>query len=355
MNFASLKVEALAIHLIQQSTKRAPAAPILSEALTPLNDQNTGFLQERFKETLKKSREVAEDPDTSSSVPDAVRGLLLDGTDLLETSRALAKLLQESQAGISPPGLLLVARGQLAGGPVLVIAKWEHERGARTKQVQNSDGKLVYDMEFLNDLFMTEGSRVYKVAIFPSADVTKNQIRGQVVDRQSSGAAVAHYFRVDFLGCDFTLQPEVLTERFHDGAQSFIDTVEPPEKRARYQVALISELTSQRPELSVGDFARDYIDIEDRDAFRDHMGSRAVPLTSNLPKDLNLVKTRLRRVQIDFKHGTLVLAPPEEVGEGGHVTITSDGKTANVSISDEVVNISGRGAVQNSEAKSDGT
>lgn len=103
MSIATLKVEALAIHVIQRSTKASPSSPLLSEALTPLNAQNQGFLQERLRTTLKKARPVVNDPDTSSKVPTIVRGLLLDDDDLLEGSRLLAEALQASQAGISPP------------------------------------------------------------------------------------------------------------------------------------------------------------------------------------------------------------------------------------------------------------
>jgi hypothetical protein len=346
MSISSLKVEALAIHLIQRSTKANPTEPMLSEALTPLNAQNSGFLQDRLRATLKKARPVVEDPDTSSSVPGILRGLLLDGEDLLEASRGLAVALQATQAGISPPGLLLVARASLGEDSVIVIAKWEHERGARTQPTTNADGKLVYDMQFLEDLFMTEGSRVYKVAMFPASTVSSERIEGAVIDPQSSGASVAHYFRVNFLGCDYTLRPEVLTEQFHDAVQSFIDAVASPETRARYQVSLMSEMLSQKPELSATQFANDYLDPDDRDGFRAHLQQRAVPLQSSLPKDLSLVRARLKRMQIDFKHGAVVLAPPEELGDGGHVTVEEVDGLARVSILDEVTNIAGKGAIR---------
>lgn len=350
LSIATLKVEALAIHLIQRSTKASPSKPLLGEALTPLNAQNEGFLQDRLRGALKKARPVVNDPDTASKVPAIIRGLLLDESDLLEGSRLLAEALQGTQAGISPPGLLLVARAAIGDDPVVVIAKWEHERGARTQATRNDEGKLVYDMEFLQDLFMTEGSRVYKVAMFSRSTVTSERVEGAVVDPQSTGPSVAHYFRVAFLGCDYILRPDVLTERFHDAVQSFIDAVPSPETRARYQVARMSEILSHKPELSVPQFARDYLDVEDQDGFVAWAEQHGVPPRAAVPKDLALVRSRLKRVQIDFKHGAMVLAPPEELEEGGHVTVQDLDGVAQVSITDEVTNIAGKGSVNGDPA-----
>jgi len=130
MAINQLKVDKLAIHLIQRSTKSDPALPKLCEALTDLDDQDRGFLQDRLRETLKRARPVIDDPDAQSPVPKLIRGLLRDGEDLLEMSRTLATELQSRRAGISSSGLLMVASVMLGADQGVVIAKWEHERGA---------------------------------------------------------------------------------------------------------------------------------------------------------------------------------------------------------------------------------
>lgn len=346
MSMKLLKVDQLAIHLIQRSTRSNPAQPTLSEALTELTDQNRGFLQDRLRETLKKARPIIDDSDTSSPVPKLIRGLLEDGDDLLTVSRRLAEELQSKQAGISPSGLLLVAEVTLGSDSGVVLAKWEHERGARTEQVTNTDGKLVYDMQFLEDLFMTEASRVYKVALFLRSEVTTDHVEGRVIDPQSSGMSVAHYFRVNFLGCDYKVRPELQTEQFHGGARDFIGSLLSPEKRARYQVALMSEMLSNKDDLSVTGFSREHLDADDRDAFNRFMASRSVPLRSTIPKDLTLVRTQLKRMQVDFEHGTILLTPPDEMGPNGHVEFAEDNGVAYVTITDKVASVSGRGSIK---------
>lgn len=190
--------------------------------------------------------------------------------------------------------------------------------------------------------------------MFRRSTVSAERVEGAVVDPQSTGLSVAHYFRVAFLGCDYTLRPEVLTERFHDAAQSFIDAVRSPETRARYQVALMSEMLSHKPELSVTQFARDHFDADDQDAFVAWAEQRSVPANASVPKDLALVRSRLKRVQIDFKHGAMVLAPPAELEDGGHVTVEDVDGVAHVSITDQVTNIAGRGSIKTDATDTDG-
>lgn len=346
MGLASLQVTSLAIHLIQKSTKKTPTAPVLSEALTPLTDTSRAFLEDRLREAVKRARPVVEDDDLGSKVPGLVRKHLTHGQNLIDTSRELAVLLQLSQAGVSPPGLLLVADGTLDGSAVLVIAKLEHERGARAQQTKNAEGKLIYGMEFLQDLFFTTGSRVYKVAIFPVTTVAKGSFAGSVVDRQSPGYGVAEYFIGEFLGCAFAQRSDVLTETFHNAAQSFIDSVPAPATKARYQVALLSEMMSNKGDLSVSRFAQDYLDTDDRDAFAAHMTQKSVSMGS-VPKDVTLVKSHLRRVQLEFAGDTWLLAPPRELEEGGSISISEvgDGKSK-VEIVDRVTRVSGSGSVK---------
>src|SRR4051794_34265249 len=102
VSLSQLKIKELAIHVVQQSFKAAPVAPILGEGLTPVSANNQAFLQERFRSTLKRSRAVLETPDASSPVPALIKNFFDGSADLLTTSRELAVHLQASQKGISP-------------------------------------------------------------------------------------------------------------------------------------------------------------------------------------------------------------------------------------------------------------
>lgn len=202
----------------------------------------------------------------------------------------MANLLQAVQHSISPGGIFLYGAGTLDGLPALIIAKLEHEQGVRARQTILPGGETVFDVKLLRDLLFTTGSKVYKVALFSDADVNDANVKGVVVDKQAVGSSVASYYLSQFLGCKLAERPDVLTERFHDAAQSWINDVPEPEKRGRYEVALLSELQSNRSTVSVDRFASNHLDLLDRDDFRNNMHA-SVPLRE-FDKDVTLIASK---------------------------------------------------------------
>lgn len=347
MALVNLKIEHLALHVIQQGGKTANAKPVLSEDLTPLDGDNRGFLQTRLSDALKRARPVVEDQELPDGTPLGVKEYLAGSTPLLAVSTRLAEYLQAAQPGVSPGGLLMVASGSLNAAKIVVLAKLEHETGARAKEETTADGKHIYGMEFLKDLFFTKGSRVYKVAVFTELNQPGDLLTGLVADQQSAGNAVAGYFMNEFLGCNFTQKPDVLTEIFYTAASIYFAAVVDPARRAHYQVALLSELTSNKREIIVPNFAKDYLALEDQQSFTDALETKSIALTRPIPKDITLVSSKLARVQMDFSSNVMLLAPPDEFREGGAVTISesSDGESR-VTIRDKVKRVSSAGRVR---------
>jgi hypothetical protein len=234
----------------------------------------------------------------------------------------------------------MVADGTADGKRVFVVAKLEHETGAQAKREADANGNMVYSMTFLDDLIFTSGSKVYKIGWFP---VGGGALEGLVVDRQASGQSVATYFRERYLGCAWKERPELATERFMDTVQKWVDSVEDPEKRARYQVALIAELRSQSDGLSVSSFASQHIDIGDRDQFERH--ARQTLPAATIPKNLELVRARLDSVRIDTATGTVVMAQPERMRDGTVVIEPGDGESSasRIIVTDHITKTSGTG------------
>jgi hypothetical protein len=351
MALRNLKLQSLAMHLLQQSTKGSPTQPVLSEDLTPLNAESKSFLEERLASALVTARPVTRDPSVSTEVPQVIVDYFDETRSLLDVSHVLAKSMQEVQSGISPAGLLLVLSGTRSGHDVLVLAKLEHERGARAMPTQ-VDGKRVYDMEFLRDLFLTTGSKVYKVALFPRDLVGSTIFSGELADRQIQGHGVAQYFLSDFLGCDYTQREDVLTENFHNATQKFVDGIADPATKARYQVALLSEMASNAPDLSVVSFAKTHLDESDQDDYVAQMRSAAVPLTFR--KDIGLVRAHIDRVLMEFENGSLVLVPPDELGDGKTVRVADsrDGRTE-LQINDVLTKMGSKGALKSNQGSPD--
>lgn len=336
---SALSIDAVILHGIVKSVTGEKISPDLSDEESDLSPRIRGFLQQQVQEALKFGRQIVE-VDGLSTVPGLIRGFWSGEHDLVASSRALAQMLQDSQPVVSPEGLLMVADATVDGRKAFVIAKLEHEKGAQAKREPNEEGRMVYTMNFLDDLFFTTGSRVFKIGYFPMGS---GLLDGLVVDRQAAGHAVARYFREVYLGCGWKERPELATERFMNTVQAWIDTVDDPEKRSRYQVGLLSELQSQSPGLSVGGFAAQHIDLDDRDAFERH-ARQALP-AAEIPKDLELVRARLASVRIDTASGAVIMAPPERL-QDGTVTVESDGGEgkSRIVVEDDITKTSGTGA-----------
>jgi hypothetical protein len=336
---SALRISAIVLHGIKKSVREAAIEPELSEAETAISDQVRGFLQEQIASALKDGRQIVEVPEMST-VPGMVRAVWKKDSTLLTASQTLARVLQTTQPAISPEGLLMVADVTVDGARGFLLAKLEHEKGTRAVREKNDDGDLVYSMQFLDNLFFTEGSKVYKIGYFPLPDNVDDPLEGLVVDKQAAGHAVAHYFRETFLGCGWKERPELATERFMDTVQKWIDSREDPEKRTKYQLALITEMQSQRNSLSVAGFVDQYIDVEDRDNFRRTVG-QALP-SATITKDVSLVQGRLANVRWDTRSGTVVIATPDAVEEG-IVTVSSGEDGTEIRVRDEITGTTGTG------------
>ena len=234
---------------------------------------------------------------------------------MVAVSKALVKCLQESQSPVSPGGIFVLADATQDGKSAVIIAKLEHQEGVRATPTTLNTGETTFGVQLLKDLLFTTNSRVYKVALFIGEEIENDLLHGVVVDRQMTGSSLAQFFLTTFLGCQLAERADLLTERFYNGTQSYINSVTDPEKKARYEVALLSEMQSQGDTLSVLDFASHHLEIEDRDNFAQSLQGSGVP-SRTFAKDNNLVKTKILKVKLNTEAGVTVLAPPETLDNG---------------------------------------
>lgn len=345
MQYATLIIEFVIMHqILRKSTPETQ--PVLSDVPTPMSEDDRKYVQLRIRKALGTfARPVIEDTDTSS-VPKDVRAYLNGPPEaLLEVSQALAKRLQEKQPTVSPGGIFVAASASLDGARALLIAKLEHEQGVRAHPKRLEDGSTTFDIELLTDLLFTTGSKVFKVALFTSPDKPEEALTGVVADRQMSGSSVAQFFLVDFLGCKLAEKADLLTERFHNQAQSWINAVKDAEKKGRYEVALLGELQSNRTVLSVGRFAGDHLDVDDRDDFAAAMTGASVPSGRPFQKDVSLIKSRISRLKLETAAGVTVLAPAASIDDGIVSIENNADETATVVVRDRVTKFSGHGAL----------
>lgn len=220
------------------------------------------------------------------------------------------------------------------------MAKVELERGIRAEP-EESNGIITFTVSLLDDLVFGETSRVFKIGLFSSADMgDDDRLNGWAVDRQRAGPDLAGFFLHEYLGCDYARRADVITKTYFDESERWINSLQDDEKRARYEVALLSDLQSGRGEVRPQVFARDHLDEEDRDAFAASLPADV--RRGSFTKDTKLVPLKL--VKVTTARGVKVLAEPEFVGTGDDDVVQV--QQSRVTVRDEVTDVSGQGRLR---------
>lgn len=348
MKYADLTLDSVVLHEVLRRGG-ADVQPVLSDAPTPLTEADKAYIQLRVRKAIARAARPVVEEQGASKLPDLVRDYFSQqDPDIVSISQEMAALLQATQHHVSPGGIFLFGRSHLDGKPALILAKLEHEQGVRATQTRLGDGSNVFAVEFLRDLLFTSSSKVFKVAVFTLDGVGDESVEGIVVDRQAAGSSVAVYFLSEFLGCRFAERSDVITQRFHDLAQAWINNFPESEKRGRYEVALLSELQSNRTMLSTDAFASQYLDLDDRDGFtRDIQGGGVPP--REFAKNVALVAAKIKRLRLETEAGVMVLAPPSTISDGLVAIEDNDDDTSTVTVRDRVTRLDGQGRLKSGQ------
>ena len=347
MDLGTLKIVEWIAHDVKRVTKSdVKSAPLeLSEVAASADPKVAEFFRSRIAHALQKfSHEVVGvGAENTSPVPDQIKLYVAGKVGLVEASQVFAKHLRLSQSGATSAGLLVTAKVMVDGQIAIALLKLEPQDGAQAVR-KVVKGKVTYEVSVLDDLVLTKGTRVFKVALFGAADSTAGTISGRAADPQNTSAAtdLADFFLRTFLGCELTETPDVTTRRFLTAAEEFINTQVPdPEKRAEYTVAMHAEIRGNHTDLSVPRFATEALDVGDRKAFQSHMQEAQVPVQP-FGKSKEAVEAHLKKVSFAFVDGSVVLTSTASL-EDGTVTVNSadDGKTS-LKILEQLRRISGR-------------
>jgi len=195
----------------------------------------------------------------------------------------------------------------------------------------------------LDDLMLTQKTRVFKVALFIRQGGTK--ISGEASDTQTgneTATEVAKFFLRDFLGCHYCRLPEVTTEQYFLAAQELInDTIDDPAARAGALLALITDLSSAADYVDPLRFAHQHMPTNAGDAFLEGLVNQDLPKTQ-FHKDTKRIASRLRRVSYDFDSGIVVFGPRESMAEHARLS-RAQGGLAHLTITDRLKRTRARG------------
>ena len=317
-DLATLTIRRVIFHDVPRNPRGGAAQPTLAEDQTEVDAAHKAHLKVKLTRVLgsKGAYPICFDPNSLSPVPEEVRQITKQHRgpeQFVAMSQKLANYLFEQQHGGISSGLLCaidVAASGLAG---LVLMKLEREEGARLELSETASGKKTFAMSVLDNLVLTDGTRLFKTAIFLRTGKDDDSFRATACDTQlyvTASDDMARFW-LRFLGCKFTVQPRVATQRFFDSALHFIneEVTDPVHKNDLYE-HLQSQLKAERKTFSPHAFVEDYVSQDYREAFREHLKSAKVSLAS-FTKDIADIQTRLRHLAYITARGARVSVPAE--------------------------------------------
>jgi hypothetical protein len=348
MDLGTFFVDQIVVHDVpRNNTNTTPEDIAYSDAPSPLNAELRNFFKEKTTQSLgRHGYGVEHDPDQKSPVPGLIEAVMKDPAQLIVASRDIARHLYDSQPAVSNPGLLVALLGRAETAACLAILKLEREDAIRVEETTLPDGGKTFSVAHLRDLMLGKHTRLFKASAFRMPGSGLESLEGIVSDDQrgyNPTTEVATFFLARFLGARLRNAPDVATKSFFETTQSWIETeVAEPEKKARYEIALLGEMNRQANTLSPNSFANENLDVEDRQGYRSFLAKAEAPTTS-IEKDLKLVAAKVKRLSMRFVESKLKLSgPPEDVEK--YVTVNpTDSEAAPVEIHDRIDEVSGGG------------
>lgn len=335
-HYATLKVLHVIFHDVPRHKQQAPT---LAEATTAVNAAHITHLRQKLTKVLRSTHAypVLFDVATPSAVPEHVRTYTAEPSLELfvPMSQQVAQALWAHHAGGVSPGLLCVLDVEVNKLRGVVLMKLEREEGARLELGKNEDGKKTFSMSMLDNLVMTDGTRLFKSAMFVRTGDDDDDFHAVCCDDQSRVTASSDMARfwLRFLGCQVILAPRVATERFYESTVRFINesVTDPIQKNDLYE-HLHSQLKSHQKQLVPKSFIAEYVPKDLRQPLTDHLKADDAPMTA-FTKDLADIEGRIRRYSYRTKQGAIVTVPSDKVAE------LVDVKAHSIVVKDEVTSI----------------
>ena len=280
-DIALLEISKIIVHDVPRHKKDDKSPQIdYSDRESNLNTDLKLFFKDKLVEIInKKSFRVLFNPKSVSPVPSIISDLNLSSPrkDIVDPSKKIAKQLFEIQKGTNPPGIIVVIEGNINSKNILSILKVERDEGAK---IEKNTGQHYLDIVTVRDLLLTKKTKLFKASIFFNRTDYNLDYDGFVADNQlqvHSMKEVADFFLSDFLGCEFYDDTRIITKNFFEFTKSYITQIEDPIKKAKYYEHLLSYTNMPDNSISSNEFADEYLEIEDRQSYEDHMKLNKFP------------------------------------------------------------------------------
>ena len=337
-NFRRLNVEELIVHdlpkklsrrVLRENQDTSPEKPVFSQAPSPVNEEIKNFFHDKITGTIGSDAafDIVFDPSGNTIVEQLMNQYFANNniTTHIAITQQIAQHLYDIQNASNSSGLLLFVRCHDESQTVLAILKVEREQGVRVKQQTSEDGLMTFNVEHIRDLMLTEKTKLFKIVLFYFED---EKVKGIICDQQRGyyGKDIADFFLFDFLGCKLTEAPLILTKNFFENTEKYInEKIESPEDKGTILNHLISEMTSNNTTLSPNAFILRSLPAGKKDEYVQFMRENGAPM-NDFPKQINLIESKLKRIQMSFWSGISVYGPIEAMDSKSTVIDLDNGE-----------------------------
>lgn len=325
MIFENLRVQRIAIHeIFKREMDRAIRPPVLADRLETLSPEAFGAFRLRMTDALSgqaqslELRIVKHGPGTLLNLAESLIGS--DDAAFLTGTQAIATRLAEEQKSIRIPGGMVVVFDGTAGAPAVPfvgVIKAETQAGFR----RSRDGERAI-VEFLQNIFLTPATRLYKIGIITFNNIAEPAPKGRKTVVFDSNISTSHretaavYFYDGFLGCALPSDGPYETARFFDLTKEYIkkSALDAEHKRDLMDSLYVFVKDEQDAMFTVDQFNGRFMPADMRDSYTDFMRRRN--FTPNaVVRDTSEMGTRLRRRKLKFGSDIELTASPEALAD----------------------------------------
>jgi hypothetical protein len=334
----NLKIRRIAIHeVFQREEDRKPIQPVYADLLESWSEDATDTFRQRVTEALSVRAKSIEmqivESDGNSHVANANNLIrAADDKQFIAESRRTADRLVSAQLHRNIPGGMLIVFDGTVGATnhaFLGTIKAETQSGFR----RHEDAKKQIITEFLQNVFLTPATRLFKIAMFVLEDTTKKMPNGWrpfVFDSnisQSHRETAAQYFYESFLGCVLPEDGAYETSRFFDLTKEFVrKSGLPADRRRKIVDALITFVQADNAKTFTADeFAERHLPVDMRDPFTDFVDAKQFPLRA-VVRDTSQMGTKLKRRRFRFGADIEFSTSPQALNDG--LVVIKPGKAA---------------------------
>lgn len=327
LRIENLTIKRVVMHEVFQR-KDGPniVPPVYGTDLEVLDSKALTHFGVRITDALSaqsKSIEMRIVKDSLASIVGIARRLVIaDDQSFPSISNLVADNLADAQKsrGI-PGGMLLVFDGTVGADdiPFVGVMKAEMQSG-----FQRRSGAAKVVTEFLENIFLTPATRLYKLALFIATAKSVTDETGwrcfifdsNITAARRENAAV--YFYDGFLGCAFPENGKYETARFFDLTKEFVRTsVNDRDLRRDLGDALFTFVkVEQSPTFTSQEFGDAYLPPELQDPFNKFLEGKKFPTNRAVVRDISDMGGRLRRRKYKFGHDIEFSASPEAIRSG---------------------------------------